>query len=85
MRIEVPCQWRLGGRSEGDFVPPPEQRAEDGAGSGLNRSLLRFLEGPARLRDGAGSVSSPLHGGRRVKCADRGNMSKTAVPLAAVF
>ena len=72
-------------RSQRGRLCTPEQRAEDGAGSDLNRSLLRFLEGPARLRDGAGSVSSPLHGGRRGKCADRGNMSKTAVPLAAVF
>ena len=48
----VSGRWRrLDGLKEGDFIP---------LGKGRGRSQLRFLEGQARLRDGAGSVSSPL-------------------------
>ena len=48
----VNARWRrLDGLKEGDFIP---------LGKGRGRSQLRFLEGQARLRDGAGSVSSPL-------------------------
>ena len=48
----VNARWRrLDGLKEGDFIP---------LGKGRGRSQLRFFEGQARLRDGAGSVSSPL-------------------------
>ena len=58
-RASVSGRWRrLDGLKEGDFIPLGKGRGRSQLG--LNRSQLRFLEGQARLRDGAGSVSSPL-------------------------
>ena len=52
----VNARWRrLDGLKEGDFAPP--QRAEDGAGSGLNRSRLGSTPEPASILGGAGSVA----------------------------
>lgn len=44
---------RFQGKRRGDFTPP--QRAEDGAGSGLNRSRLGSTTEQARIDDGASS------------------------------
>ena len=55
----VSGRWRrLDGLKEGDFIPLGKGRGRSRLG--LTTEPARIKSEPARLRDGAGSVSSPL-------------------------